>query len=230
MGGCYKISDFENNLAFFKNKREVILISTCLSSFERIENLSDLAIESYKVSFKDFSLETFNIALGFVSKTNDFYECKVLLKTLNQTDFSNLINQLCEIIYCISENYQGDLTDKLLLKLKFFEISNSNFREKLDSEILAILFNHAGEFSINHSLSDSLPVFLNYLIKNKSIEMAKGILIEFEEYLIEIVDLMIFENEKCENPVNLKDFYQIIIQDEIGTKKYSELELLICKL
>lgn len=230
MGVYYKISDFENNLTFFKNEREVILISTCLSSFERIESLCDLAIESYKVSFKDFALETFKIALEFVSKNNDFYECRLLLNTLNQTNYFDLTNQLCEILYSISENYQGDLTDKLLYKLKLFEVSNSKFREKLETEILAILFNKSGEYSVNHSLSDSLPIFLNYLIMNKSIEMAKGILIEFKEYLIEIVDLMIYNNQQCDNPVNLKDFYQIIIRDEIGIKKYSEFELIICKL
>jgi hypothetical protein len=225
-----EISNSNDKLILLKNDRDKLVRESFSTKIEKIWELNRLAITAYKSGFGDFGFETFEIVFDLLSKPYDFYECYDLLKSLNQTDFSNLTNQLREILYRISENYQEDLTDKLLLKLKLFEVSNSKFKKKLDSELLAMLFNRIGQYRINNSLSDSLPVFINYLIKSNSIKIAKGILIIFQEYLIEIVEQMIFENEQSDNQVKLKDFYQIIKQDEIGTKKYCELELLICKL
>lgn len=225
-----EISNSNDKLSLLKNERVKLVKESFSTKIEKIWQLNGLALTAYKSGFVGFSFETFKITFDLLSKPYDFYECYDLLKSLNQTDFSNLTNQLREILYRISENYQEDLTDKLLLKLKLFEVSNSKFRKKLDSDLLAMLFNRIGQYRINNSLSDSLPVFINYLIKSNSIKIAKGILIIFQEYLIEIVEQMIFENEQSENQVKLKDFYQIIKQDEIGTKKYCELELLICKL
>lgn len=226
----YKFVDFEGNLKLFQNERDEVLVAEFSSPIEKIEQLSLLAITAYKGGFNDFSLETFELAFSLLLKPYDFYECRMLLRGLNQANFAFLTDKLCAILYDISENCKGDLTDKLLFKLKMFELSNADFKEKLDSEILAILFNRIGQYRINHSLSDSLPFFIIYLIKNKPIDLAKGILIEFKEYLIDIVELIIFENNKLDSSIQLKDFYQSITPVEIGIEKFNELELLVSKL
>lgn len=213
-----EICNSNDKLILFKNELNRLVKENFSTQIEKIWELNRLAITAYKSGFWDFAYETFEVVFDLLSKSDNFYEYYDLLRSLNQTNFRLMTEQINMILYDFTENFRGDLTDELLLKLKLFEVSNDNFKEKLDGQILAILINHVGEFRINQSLSDSLPIFLNYLIKNESIEMAKGILIEFKEYLFEIVDLMIFENEQCDNPVNLKDFYPIIIQDEIGTK------------
>ncbi len=225
-----EIRDFNHNIALFENEREEILSTVYSSSIEKIEQLCLLAIAAYKNGFHDFALETFTLSFALCSNPHDFYECRVLLRALNQTNFVFLSDKLCAILYDISENCQGDLTDKLLFKLKMFELSNEKFADKLEFEILAILFNDSGEYRVNNSLSDSLPVFLNHLIKNGSVGLAKDILLGFNEYLIEIVEQMIFESKQSDIPVNLMDFYQIVKRDEIGMKKHSELELLVSKL
>lgn len=227
---CKEISNSNDKLILFKNELNRLVNESFSTKIEKIWELNRLAITAYKSGFGDFAYETFEIVFDLLSKPYDFYECYDLLKSLNQTDYSNLTNQLREILYRISENYQGDLTDKLLFKLKLFEVSNSKFKKKLESEVLEILFNRIGQFRINNSLSDSSPVFINYLIKSKSIEMAKGVLIMFKEYLIEIIDQMIFENEQSDIPFSVKEFCQTISSDEIGNYKYNELELLISKL
>jgi hypothetical protein len=225
-----EISNSNDKLILLKNERDKLVRESFSTKIEKIWELNRLAITAYKSGFEDFAYEIFEIVFDLLSKPDNFYEYYDLLRSLNQTNFRLMTEQINMILYDFTENFRGDLTDELLLKLKLFEVSNDNFKEKLDDQILAILFNHAGEYWVNQSLSDSLSVFVNYLIKSNSIKIAKGILIIFQEYLIEIVEQMIFENEQFDNQVKLKDFYQIIKQDEIGTKKYCELELLICKL
>lgn len=223
----YQAVDFKGDLTLFKNERDEVLIMDFSSSIEKIEPLSLLAMAAYESGFNDFALETFNMSFGFLSRPYDYYECFSFLKVLSKTEFTHLSDELCAILYNVSENCQGDLTDKLLLKFKLFEFSNVDFAEILSRDIFSVLFNHQGEYRINQSLSDSLPFFIIYLISNNSIGVAKSILIEFQEYLIQIVEGLIFENNQLNVPVRLKEFCQTIIPDEIGGDKYDELKVLI---
>lgn len=226
----HKVSGYVSNVASFVNERDEILITDFPILIEKIEELCLLAISAYESDFENFALDTFVLTFGLLSKPYDFYECGALLRALNQTNFVFLSDQLCAIEYDISENFKRDLTDKLLLKLKMFEFSNVEFAEKLNKDILEILFNHRGEYRINQSLSDSLSFFMIYLIKNNSIGIAKSILIDFREYLIQIVEGVIFENRQMDSLVQLKEFCQTISSDEIGNDNYNELKILISKL
>lgn len=221
-----KVSGYESNVASFVNERDKILIADFSSLIEKIEQLGHLAMTACKSNINDFALETFELTFGLLSKPFDFYECCKLLRALNQTNFVFLSDKLCAILYDISENSQGNLTDKLLLKLKFFELVNAEYSEKLNKDILGVLFDHQGEYRINQSLSDSLPFFIVYLIKKDHTEIAKSILIDFQEYLMQIVEEMIFENKQMDPLVRLKEFYQTISPDEIGDDKYNQLKIL----
>lgn len=193
----YTVDDF-NGVEMFQNERNEILSSDSLCSDKKIDQLNLLALTAFRSGLKDFSMETFKMSFEKLSKPYDFYQFLGCLRMLKQTDFSFLVEEFNAVLYNLSENNQVDLTDKLLLKLKLFEFSNAEFSEKLNNDILYILLNNENEYRINHSLSDSLPDYLIYLIVNNYVEVAKGLLVQFQEYLIDIVEQMILLNKKSD--------------------------------
>lgn len=229
----YAVRGFQS-LVMFENERAEVLNADFSYINNKTWQLNQLALIAYQSGYKDFSLETFKIASDLLSKPYDFYQCLDFLKALYQTDFDTLANEYGMILYVLSDGNHEDLTDRLLFKLKLFELSGIELSEKLSNDILFVLFNNEGEYRINRSLSESMPFYLLYLIKKDSFEIVKGILFEFKEYLIEIIELVLMANGESDFPIPLKgflsEFCEINAPGDIGKEKHKELKLLVAKL